>query len=286
MFPFYLPFILAGFTIIMMLLYRISSSLYILYLFSVIWMGVSWYFFITLIAADIISYAYTLPWQLVFGFAVGISIYALINAMTINIRKLKIDLGKKIRLVQWSDLHIGSVKGFGYLKRIIDKTNKLKPDILVITGDLFDSNVILKKDMMKIINRIKAPIYFVTGNHELYEGIDDVIKVLSRTKVKILRDESVNIKGIQFIGIDFSDDRKYLEKVLPTFKIKKPSVLLMHSPDSVEYASRSGIDLMLSGHTHNGQIFPFNVFVRMFYRYVVGLHKIGNMFLNISPGLI
>jgi predicted MPP superfamily phosphohydrolase len=126
----------------------------------------------------------------------------------------------------------------------------------------------------------------VTGNHERYEGIELVVDALKGTGVRVLRDEVVNTHGIQLVGVDDPGDFPRKNHVLARLNISdgKPSVLMQHTPGAVKDAQGAGIDLMLSGHTHNGQIIPFNYIVKLFFPYIQGLYRIGEMHLYVSPG--
>jgi predicted MPP superfamily phosphohydrolase len=131
---------------------------------------------------------------------------------------------------------------------------------------------------------LKAKTFFVTGNHESYLGIDNVEKVLSSTNVDFLEDRMAEYKGLQIIGMNFGESFNGPDLSKVKFDSSKPSVLLYHSPSGVEESSKAGISLQLSGHTHAGQIDPFNLILKLFYPAISGLHKFGNMYLYISPG--
>ncbi|MBX4212191.1 metallophosphoesterase, partial [Candidatus Pacearchaeota archaeon] len=93
-------------------------------------------------------------------------------------------------------------------------------------------------------------------------------------------------KDIQIVGVDYSDSKGYLGEILPKISIdkNKPSILLYHPPASLDYIEKKGIGLQLSGHTHNGQIFPFNLFVKLIFPYVMGLYKGKEASIYVSPG--
>ncbi len=217
-----------------------------------------------------------------------LSAFALINALFVRTNTIDVSLDVKndVKIVQWSDVHLGTIKNGPFLKELVEKTNKEKPDVLVITGDLFDGTAPLTKGMLAPINDIKVPILFVIGNHETYEGLDQITKIIKDTHIKMLRNEMIEVDGIQFVGVDFSEDRKYLEKTLPNIKYNqsKPTVLLYHHPVEMQYSSEQGIDLHLAGHTHNGQIFPFNLLVKTVYPKIKGIYDINGMKLYVSQG--
>ncbi|MFA6089803.1 MAG: metallophosphoesterase, partial [Candidatus Woesearchaeota archaeon] len=169
---------------------------------------------------------------------------------------------------------------------IIEKTNSLNPDVVVITGDFVDGSGKLSIKTFEQLNNIKAPTFMVMGNHEFYEGEQRVIDLLSETKVKVLRNESELIKGINIIGLDYSENKSYVAEHLKNieFNNSKPTILLNHVPMGYEDAAKSGVKLQLSGHTHNGQIFPFTLLVKARFPKINGLYNIDNLSLYVSPG--
>lgn len=217
-----------------------------------------------------------------------ISIYAIVNAlfMTIKIIDFETDkLFENVKIVQLSDLHIGSTHKKNFLKKIVEKTNRLEPDIVLITGDLIDGPHKYENGEFNELNNIKAPIYYTIGNHEYHAGLDKVYELLKETKIKILRNESVSVQGIQIIGIDDSEDRHQVNKQLKKISIDKSKfvILMYHRPTGFKSASKD-IDLMLTGHTHAGQIYPFNLITKIFVRPVKGLHKHNSAYLYVNPG--
>jgi predicted MPP superfamily phosphohydrolase len=252
-----------------------------LYILSSIWMGVVFLLFSVLILFEIVNIFFPVPYAgyiiLFLGFV--LSLAALSNALGFEVKRVNIPLGKDITILQWSDVHLGSMNTGRYFKKLVARSNALNPDILVITGDLVDGSAELKPHMFSELNILKMPVYFVTGNHELYEGVDKISETLSDTKVRILRNETVYIKGIQLVGMDYSQN--YADNIPAT---KGTSVLLYHAPSGLEYAQKSGISLQLSGHTHNGQITPFNLLVKLFFPYIKGVYKRGNTYLYVSQG--
>jgi hypothetical protein len=137
------------------------------------------------------------------------------------------------------------------------------------------------------VNKIKSPVYFVIGNHEIYEGVDKIIPILSKTKIKIIRNEKNKFKGVTFIGVDYSDAKEQIVDKLNKIGIDKNemNILLYHAPIfSLKELEKMGIKLHLAGHTHNGQIFPLNLFVKFLYPYSIGFHKSENSNLFVTAG--
>lgn len=217
-----------------------------------------------------------------------LSVYAIANPFFVKVNEVDLGLAglsDDVKIVQLSDVHVGSIRNSGFLRSIVTKVNDIDPDFVVITGDLVDGSAKLHEHMFDPLRNIKAPVYFIAGNHEYYEGLDEVYTLLEKIGLNILRKDKVEVNGIQLVGVEFLSSGT-LAGVLENIDLNKdvPSVLLYHIPFEVEAASNHGFDLMLSGHTHNGQIIPFNFLVRTSFKYVKGLHYINGMNLYVSVG--
>ncbi len=286
--------------------YPISSSLErffsnlpsrILYFISAAWFGISIYIMISLALYVIfilsINLLIKIPTliigELLIIIAVLVSIYAIINATRLEVKEINVHLNglkDNVRAVQLSDVHIGPIRNVGFINRIVDKTNELKPDIIFITGDLFDGTSKLHKGISNALNNFKAPILFVTGNHDTYQDLNEISKILAETRVKTLTKELFHFKDLQIIGIDYSLEKRYIEKVLKNIEYdrNKPLILINHLPREFEAAQKAGIQLQLSGHTHNGQFFPINYIVKMIFPYIKGLYEYHGAKLYVSQG--
>jgi predicted MPP superfamily phosphohydrolase len=207
------------------------------------------------------------------------------NAQLVKIRRLSIPGNVNSNIVQLSDIHIGSVSG-KFLQRIIEKTNNLNPDLVLITGDLVDNYNKKTQEAIGLLDRLTAPVFFVTGNHEEYVGPARIAKSLNAANVTVLNNRQINYDGIQIIGIDNNVKKKDLEQVLQKIHINEAnfSILMCHRPVELKTLSQTGLDLVLSGHTHSGQIFPFNHIVKLFYKPSSGLHKYNNTYQYITSG--
>ena len=264
-----------------------------LYYVAASYLGIIFISFFIILAYELIKlvFKFNIPIinSLVVALILLISVFSLINGAkihTIN-HELTFDYSaENFTFVHLTDIHLGSIRDQNYLDDVVDKTIAAKPDVVFITGDMFDGTAPLSDEMLEPFNRLKVPIYFSLGNHEQYEGLSKVIEVLEKTNITILDNKVEHFKGIQLIGVDFSESKTNLEFILPNLKYNSsvPTILLSHAPDGFTYASSNGVDLMLSGHTHGGQIFPFNFLVRLRYKYVEGLHKLNNSFLYVNPG--
>ena len=227
------------------------------------------------------------PWILaIAGVLVVLSVVA---AHFLGVKHLQFHSGKITRphrIVQISDVHIGSRQG-GYLNRIVNRINQLQPDVVVITGDLVDSSAVGHAEL-NCLNRLRARTLFCIGNHERYADLDKIINLLTELGVESLRQQQVSAGQLQFIGIDDSDERDQVASKLPSIQRRSDqyTILLYHRPQGWEAAMQHGVDLMLSGHTHNGQIFPFNLLVKRQFSRISGLYTNheGDAHLYVSPG--
>jgi len=217
---------------------------------------------------------------------VGITLilYSLFNAYNIKIKNIDIvseKLDKDYSFVHLSDVHIGSLHQ-KELNRIVDITNKQNPDFVLITGDLFDEK--LNDNALSVLDEIEVPVYFSYGNHELYvKGHEKIMQGSSNTIV--LRNQIVELsKSINVVGID---DGLKLSKELSQIEIdeKKYNILMYHRPSEVHVAKKNKLDLMLCGHTHNGQIWPFKYLVKLEFKYSYGLFNFDNFNLYVTSGV-
>ncbi|RME54658.1 metallophosphoesterase [Candidatus Woesearchaeota archaeon] len=217
-----------------------------------------------------------------------LSLYSIINAFFVHVNEFDLNingLDKGLKIVQVSDLHIGTIRNSGYLNKVIDKINSIDPDMVFLTGDIVDGTAPLHKDIFMPFNKLNSRVFFVTGNHETYEGVEKVYSLFKGTKVSILKNEAVSFDGIQVIGVEFSQSKNHLKEVLSDLNLSSsPSILLYHSPTDMEVAKSYNVSLQLSGHTHAGQILPFRFISMLFYPQQKGLYDFGKMKLYVSPG--
>ena len=244
------------------------------------------------------------PSSMVFGFAAVAlaclySGYGVWNAyhprthnLTVRIKNLSSDWrGKKV--VQLSDVHLGHILGRAFLHKIVERVNAENPSIIFITGDLFDGVDGRLDELVAPLNDLRAPLgtYFVSGNHETYLGTDRAYATLRKTKVRILCDEMVVINGLQIIGVSYPErgvpkDIGKVLRELSHFNPQMPSVLLWHSPTQLDSIKAAGVNLQLSGHTHEGQIFPIQFISRLIYqKYYNGLHVEGDYTIYTTSGV-
>ncbi len=197
-------------------------------------------------------------------------------------------------IVQVSDLHYGMLVENGQLMLVVQRVNELKPDLVVITGDLVDEGVSHMEEMAQPLGQLKSRhgVLAVTGNHEYYAGVNRAVEIMKSAGVEVLRNEmKVLPSGLQFLGVDdptgsrrTGDPAADLEKQLSRLDRGKPSILLYHQPIYFQKAASSGVGLQLSGHTHGGQLYPIIYISRMIYPRTPGLHRVGASILYVSRG--
>lgn len=212
---------------------------------------------------------------------VGFLYGRLIFTKTIKITTNKIK--KQSNIIFISDVHLGT-NTISHLQKILNKIKNLKYDFILIGGDLIDSSS-FDLSKLSIFKQISKPIYFVTGNHEYYiENHREKLNKLNQFGIIILNNENINVHDINITGInDKQTSKEQVNKYLELKNEKQYNLLLIHKP-SIWSQVRDKVDLMLSGHCHNGQIIPFNLFVKLQFKYIYGLYTYHNSNLYISSG--
>lgn len=197
------------------------------------------------------------------------------------------------RIVQLSDIHLGYVYQPDFMGRVAAQVETLQPEMVVITGDLLDGMDGNLEHSLDSLDDIHAPkgVLFITGNHETYYGLDKTFALLKRTRVRILQDEVVDMEGLKVIGLSYPErgEKKDMVGVLNSLGDSwkgSPNILLYHSPTYIEKFKEAGINLQLSGHTHKGQIFPFNLITKLIYHgHDYGLYQSGDYTLYTTNGI-
>ncbi|MFU8816539.1 MAG: metallophosphoesterase [Pseudomonadales bacterium] len=189
-----------------------------------------------------------------------------------------------VKLAQISDVHVGSRSG-RFLRRVVRATNAAQPDYVLITGDLVDFADI-PIEVLAPLQTLHAPAYFIIGNHERYVDCDAICQRLRHLGVHVLRNASIRVGGMQLTGIDDAEPKNQVRRVLERLQPADGAfrILLYHRPDGAEDAAAWGAHLMLTGHTHNGQIVPFNYIVRRVFPRIRGMYRVGDLQLYVSPG--
>jgi predicted MPP superfamily phosphohydrolase len=234
------------------------------------------------------------------SFSLLISIIGAFEAWDIQLEKISIASDKipeemnGVRIVQISDVHLGLIVRHKRLGKILAVVKKARPDILVSTGDLVDGQINDLAGLAEMIQDIKPRYgkYAVTGNHEFYAGLDESLAFTEKSGFTVLRNKGLNVAD--FLNIAGVDDKtaQYLDsppalsesEMLRALDNSKFTLLLKPRPE-VDKKSLGFFDLQLSGHTHKGQIFPFNIITLLYFPIHWGcLNPVDHCFLYVSRG--
>jgi hypothetical protein len=276
------------------------------YIVSVSWLGI----LATLFTLDLLGWVlvylsriakFNLPTPAMaaafFIITAAVFIYGYFNAQNIRIRNLTVpisglpDAWQEKTVIQISDVHASVLNNKNFIDRLIAKINGARAAAVFITGDYFDSRCCHLEQYTAPLKNLQAEkgVYFVTGNHETYTGVDLTERVLAQTGVRSLNDEVVDLDGLQILGVAYPmmGEVKDWDKILSNLTSDQPAILLYHQGGQrlAAQAAAAGVDLQLSGHFHAGQVWPFMYLSRLFYgKYYKGLHQLGDYTLYSSSG--
>jgi predicted MPP superfamily phosphohydrolase len=211
--------------------------------------------------------------------------------LNLNIPK-KNNLLQKLSIIVISDVHLGDVIRKNRLEKYVELINNHNPDIILIAGDLFDRNLhsVEKQKMNTVLRQLKAKygVYAILGNHEYFNNVNRAVLYMTDSHINVLRDSAVTIDN-KFVVIgrdDFSNKhRKSIKDIITGINKDLPLILLDHQPVNLADAVENNIDVQISGHTHNGQIYPFSLLVSKFYELAYGYKRKGNTHFYVSSGL-
>jgi len=230
--------------------------------------------------------------------ATGVTGYGVTSALgPPRLRRLQIPLATLpramdgFRVAVVSDIHLGPLAGRAHTTRIVDMINTLDADLVAIVGDLVDGSVAALGPAAAPLRQLKSRYgtYFVNGNHETFSGVQEWMAELPELGVRVLRNELVRCDGLQIAGVN--DPSAAGQGLGPDFTAaltgrdpQRPVVLLAHQPILAPEAARHGVDLQLSGHTHGGQLAPFNLLVALQQPVVSGLGRVDGMPVFVTNG--
>ncbi|MFA6553142.1 MAG: metallophosphoesterase [Patescibacteria group bacterium] len=248
------------------------------------WLGMAWYLSLAVALTWIIYFigrwfGVKIPLAIIASacMAMGLaySVYGIRNAQHPVIKRVTLTIPnlpqawKGRTAVQLSDVHLGPVHREKFLQRVVDQVKSLNPDAVFVTGDLFDGG---GRDLDKLaepLNQLNPPLgmYYITGNHETYIGLDQALAALENIHMKKLHDQMVIAAGMQIVGIDYPKmgEKKDLAAIMSHTDPLQPSIVLWHEPNHLDELKRLGANVVLSGHTHVGQIWPFNYITQAVY---------------------
>jgi predicted MPP superfamily phosphohydrolase len=299
--------------------YQVSAVWFALFIKLTLAAGAAWmlYGFARLLGATAASFRFLATGCVIL--ALAWSAYGLWRSFHPRVKTLEITLenlpgpwrGRTI--VQLSDLHLGHFHHPAAMERLADRVNGLNPDLVVITGDLFDGMTDGMPEFETPLKRLRAPqgVFMVSGNHEVYAGLRRCLELASRAGIRVLFNEVLEVDGIFLMGIAYPGVRdpreiRGLDSMRAAASPPRPCILLFHTPTDIRHdgnpdrstatyfrpdtsfalSKELGVSLQLSGHTHRGQIFPFGFLTRWIYNgYDYGLHREGSFALYVSSGV-
>ena len=236
-------------------------------------------FFVDIFFSAILPFAFTL--------------YGLINAQNTKVKNILLKypgFSGKSTIAHLSDIHLGAIYKKDFCQKIVNKLKELKPDIVVITGDMADGSLRVQDEWLSPFDTLTVPVLYITGNHEKIHGKKEMIDVINRTNIKYIGHSNYEYKGMNFIGVDFEDNLisalKKISKEPP--KSGVPNIVLNHIPTiKPEILKDYNVFLFLAGHTHGGQIFPLQILVYFGNACFSGLYssKISNNHIYVSSGV-
>lgn len=198
-------------------------------------------------------------------------------------------LERPLKIVMLSDLHAGFHNRQAEVARWVNMINAEQADLILIAGDVIDGNVRPLKEMGTIeeFKRLNAPTITCLGNHEYISGINKSIDLLNQAGIHVLRDDALSACGVIIIGRDDHSNytRKSLNTLMQGVNRNNYIILLDHQPYKLEEAEQNGVDLQLSGHTHQGQVWPLNWVTNKLYECDYGQWRRGNTDYYVSSGI-
>ena len=219
-----------------------------------------------------------------------------VKMLELNISK-QVDSVKTLDIAVASDIHLGTIIGRERLNEIADKINNIHADLVLFPGDIVDEDLapVVNQNLGEMLRTIKAKygVYAITGNHEYIGGVEEAVKYLTEHGIRVLRDEVVKVNGsIVLVGREDRSisqfngrKRKPLAELMAGVDKRYPIILMDHQPFGLHEAVEQGADLQLSGHTHHGQLWPFNAITNAIYELSWGYKKIEQTQFYVSSGV-
>jgi len=283
------------------------------------WLALMVYFLMAVLVIDLVRLVlYFLPQPAVFAnnyvnfkkylflAAVGITgiivLAGHINALNPRVKRLDIHIDKKagqlktLHIAAASDIHMGTLVGPRRTSKLVRMLNECNADVILLAGDIVDEDLapVIRYDLGRSLLKLKAPlgVFAITGNHEYIGGAEAAVKYLEDHGIRMLRDTSVKInESFYLVGRNDRDskrfsakERKGLDKVLEGVDRSLPLILMDHQPFNLQQVADAGVDFQLSGHTHHGQLWPFNYITKAIYEVSWGYKKKGNSQFYVSSG--
>ncbi|RXZ84824.1 metallophosphoesterase [Paenibacillaceae bacterium] len=218
----------------------------------------------------------------------------IVRTQPVSIDKQAGDLAK-LRIAMASDLHLGNIVGNRHLKKMVSKINALKPDVVLLPGDVLDDSIepFIRNKMMDNLKKLQARdgVYVVLGNHEYYGGsVEQYVALMEENGFKVLRDEIAEPSGAYYVvgrkdrTAESREGRLSVSALLAGLDPSRPIIVMDHQPYGFEQAAEAGADLLLCGHTHRGQIAPNHWITKRLFELDWGYMRKGKMHVAVSSG--
>ncbi len=223
-----------------------------------------------------------------------------INAINPQIKNLTFNIPKKanglktLKIAAASDIHLGTLIGNGRLTYLVNKINAFEPDVVLFAGDIVDEDLapVIKQNLGETLRLLKSKYgtYAIPGNHEFYGGLKAATQYLTEHEITVMRDSvakignSFYLVGREDLTINNVRPRKKLSELMEQVDNNFPVILMDHQPFNLHEASDNKVDLQLSGHTHHGQLWPFNFITKAVYEVSWGYKKKENTHIYVSSG--
>ena len=218
--------------------------------------------------------------------------YPSTKVINLNINKSLTGSEPSVKVVAISDVHLGLGTVKSQLKKYVEMINAQEPDLILICGDLIDNSIVpvINQQMQDELSLLKARlgVYMALGNHEYISGIEDCLQFLARTPIRVLRDTAVTLaNGIQLVGREDRNirSRKTPAQLFEEINTEQPVIVIDHQPFELSPVVEAGADLLVCGHTHNGQVWPLNWVTNRMFEISYGLAKREQTHIYVTSGL-
>lgn len=218
-----------------------------------------------------------------------------ITRLDLHINKTAGEL-KTLHIAAASDIHMGTMVGPRRTGKLVELLNGLKPDLILLAGDIVDEDLapVISQDLGRALLKLKAPlgVYAITGNHEYIGGAEAAVNYLEQHGIRMLRDTVIKIQESFYLaGRNDRDSRRFkgvtrktIPEILGNFNASLPVIMMDHQPFDLQKAVDAGVDFQLSGHTHHGQLWPFNYITNSIYEISKGYKQKGSSHFFVSSG--
>ncbi|HOJ29484.1 MAG TPA: metallophosphoesterase [Spirochaetota bacterium] len=290
--------------------YTVCAASDFLIWIGALWLGIFIYLFFGFIIGDSIQgivhiFIKTLniqkaAYSIVIIVSIIITSVGFINARTPHVKEIAIHIDKPsspthLKIAYASDIHLGSIIANSRLQNLVRLINSAQPDLIIFGGDILDEDIkpVIENNLGELLIQLKARygVIAVPGNHEYIGGIQNAINYIKDHNIRVLRDEVYSIGDIQIIGRDdrskyaFTGSRRLpLENLIKQIDISKPVIVIDHQPFKLSQTASYPVDFLLSGHSHHGQLFPFNYITKKLYEISWGYKVINKTNVYVSSG--